>query len=267
MKSFSLFLFAHQDDEFLARPFIREEMEGGRAPLFFYLTDGETGAADGLRRNRETLDALAHAGVDEEAVFFAGTQCAIPDGRLFRHLPVAWEALLARLDEHLGGARVGRIVTLAWEGGHHDHDCVSAIAHCLAARLPGHPEVLEIPFYNARGVLPGLPGFNAPVPGTPPARRKRVRFGEFLAVCRSAWFYKTQFRAFCVLLPFFVLSYCLKGGVMYREATPPDAAARPHPGVLWYEKRYRVSFGEVSEKILEFRKAAAPGAAPERAAL
>jgi len=26
--------------------------------------------------------------------------------------------------------------------------------------------------------------------------------------------------------------------------------------VLWYEKRYRVKFGEVSEKILEFRKAA-----------
>lgn len=263
MRSFSLFLFAHQDDEFLARPFIRDEMEAGRTPLFFYLTDGETAAADGLRRNRETLNALAHAGVDEEDVFFAGTQCAIPDGRLFQHLPAAWEALLAHLDKRLGGARVGRIVALAWEGGHHDHDCVSAIAHCLAARLAGRPEVLEIPFYNARGMLPGLPGFNAPVAGTPPMRRRRVRFGEFLTVCRSAWFYKTQFRAFCVLLPFFVLSYCLKRGVLYRMATPPDAAARPHPGTLWYEKRYRVKFGEVSEKILAFQKAAAS----ERAAL
>lgn len=267
MRSFSLFLFAHQDDEFLARPFIREEMESGRTPLFFYLTDGETAAADGLRRNRETLNALAHAGVGEDDVFFAGTQCAIPDGRLFRHLPAAWEALLARLGERLGGARVGRIVALAWEGGHHDHDCVSAIAHCLAARLPGRPEVLEIPFYNARGVLPGLPGFNAPVAGTPAALCKRVRFGEFLTVCRSAWFYKTQFRAFCVLLPFFVLSYCRKRGVMYRTAAPPDAAARPHPGTLWYEKRYRVKFGEVSEKILAFQKAAASAAPPGRAAL
>jgi len=32
------------------------------------------------------------------------------------------------------------------------------------------PEVLEIPFYNARGVLPGLPGFNAPVPAAAPER-------------------------------------------------------------------------------------------------
>jgi len=257
VKSFSLFLFAHQDDEFLARPFIRDDMEGGRTPLFFYLTDGAaTAAADGLRRNRETLNALAHAGVDEGDVFFAGTQCAIPDGHLFRHLPAAWRALLARLDERLGGAPVARIVTLAWEGGHHDHDCVSAIAHCLAARLPGRPQVLEIPFYNARGVLPGLPGFNAPLAGAPPARRRRMRFGEFAGVCRSARFYKTQWRAFCVLLPFFVLSYCRKRGVAYRAAAPPDAAARPQPGVRGYEKRYRVEFGEVSEKILEFRKAA-----------
>ncbi len=261
MKSSSLFLFAHQDDEFLARPFIREELEGGRNPLFFYLTNGEATAPIGLRRNRETLDALACLGVNEEAVFFAGTQCAIPDGQLFRHLSAAWKALLERLDERLGddgGACVDRIVVLAFEGGHHDHDCVSAIAHCLAAKLPGHPQVLEIPFYNARGVLPGLPGFNAPVSGAPPAQLKRVRFGEFLKLCRSARFYKTQFRAFCVLLPLFVFSYCLKGGVVYRTPPPPDVGVRPHPGTLWYEKRYRVAFAEVSEKMLEFRDTAPP---------
>jgi len=212
VKSFSLFLFAHQDDEFLARPFIRDDLEGGRTPLFFYLTDGATAAAAGLQRNRETLDALAHAGVGESDVFFAGTQCAIPDGRLFRHLPAAWRALLARLGERLGGARVARIVTLAWEGGHHDHDCVAAIAHCLAAHLPGRPQVLEIPFYNARGVLPGLPGFNAPLAGAPPARRRRMRFGESVAVCRSARFYTTPWPAFSVLLPFFVGPDCRAGG-------------------------------------------------------
>ena len=66
----------------------------------------------------------------------------IPDQQLFRNLPQAWhqlERIALRFDP-------AAIVTLAYEGGHPDHDCCAFLAHELGHQID--VPVWEAPLYH-----------------------------------------------------------------------------------------------------------------------
>ncbi|MGA8533109.1 MAG: hypothetical protein WB615_03245, partial [Candidatus Tumulicola sp.] len=58
----ALFLFAHQDDEYAAIPWIREEIAGGTAVTCLYLTSGGS-RADPAVRDAESRRVLRSQGV------------------------------------------------------------------------------------------------------------------------------------------------------------------------------------------------------------
>jgi LmbE family N-acetylglucosaminyl deacetylase len=127
----ALFLFAHQDDEFGVFQRIADCRARGLRVACVYFTDGATASATAAQRNLESLAVLQRLGVERGEVHFAGQQLGIGDAQLPQHLPRAARWLEHWLD---GYAHVDSLHVTAWEGGHHDHDALHALAVTVAAR-------------------------------------------------------------------------------------------------------------------------------------
>lgn len=149
----TLVLIAHPDDETISCGALLQRM---REPLVVYATDG--GPQDeyfwgryGSREKyvelrREEARAALHA-VGVEQVLWLADEHRHPfqDQRLFRNIPAAAEALRRVVAENKPEA----ILTLAYEGGHPDHDSCNFLGRQVGDefRLP----VWEAPLYFRRG--------------------------------------------------------------------------------------------------------------------
>jgi N-acetylglucosamine malate deacetylase 2 len=159
----TLAVVAHPDDEVVAYGALLQRMQ--RAVVVF-ATDGaprsegfwkQYGSRQAYAevRRREARRALRTAGA--APVFLSDlVPGGIPDQELFRTLPAA----MAALKQVIAQVQPDCILTLAYEGGHPDHDaaCFMASVTGQRVRLP----VWESPLYhrNAKGtsVLQAFPG-------------------------------------------------------------------------------------------------------------
>ena len=225
----TVFLFAHQDDEYGIYAKIHEHCLCGDAVHCAYLTDG---GPQSRQRCRESLAVLGALGVRPDRVHFPGRDHGWRDGRLHERYAECRRWLATLLS---GLAPVGDVYVPAWEGGHQDHDTVHA-AGASAVHLDGaHSRLWQFPLYNGyharwplfRTMLP-LAG-NGPVLGTPilPARRLR-----YLRLCLG---YPSQRKTWAGLFLPVALRYL--AGVQRIQAVPRLRLERPHGGKLLYEQR------------------------------
>jgi N-acetylglucosamine malate deacetylase 2 len=147
----SLILVAHPDDEVIGFGGLMQQMS---RPVVVFATDGaprdtqfwkDYGSRENYAavRRREAREALSLAGA--ERVFLADhTPGGIADQELFRRLPDA----INTFEQVVAEVRPNALVTLAYEGGHPDHDAASFMAF-IAGRLTGTP-VWEAPLYHRR---------------------------------------------------------------------------------------------------------------------
>jgi N-acetylglucosamine malate deacetylase 2 len=148
----TLVLVAHADDECIAFGALLQRM---REPWIVYATDnaprdpqfwekwGSREAYSDLRR-KEASWALAHVGIDS-AEFLSdsdGHGDSFVDAELYLAVPQAYSILRDRV----AALHPDAIATLAYEGGHPDHDSCNVLAWALGQefRLP----VWEAPVYH-----------------------------------------------------------------------------------------------------------------------
>lgn len=156
----TLILVAHPDDEVIACGALMQRMEkavvlfatdGAPRDERFWKQHGSRHAYAGLRRQEAAL-ALGTAGAT--AMFLPDhVDGGIVDQELFRNLPAAIAAVEKIVDQlKTDQLKPSSIVTLAYEGGHPDHDAVCFIAS-IVGRRTGVP-VWESPLYhrNADGI-------------------------------------------------------------------------------------------------------------------
>jgi N-acetylglucosamine malate deacetylase 2 len=147
----TLVVVAHPDDETAACGALLQRM---RDPLVVFMTDGAPRDPYFWRRHgsreayahlrmREACAALGELGVREPcfAPREAGDE-SLHDQDLAFRLDIAGEVLW-RVAEHF---RPDAILTLAYEGGHPDHDACSALSHVLGGELVA--PVWEAPLYH-----------------------------------------------------------------------------------------------------------------------
>jgi LmbE family N-acetylglucosaminyl deacetylase len=147
----TMVLVAHPDDECILCGGLLQRM---REPVVIYATDGSpqdpyfwrahgSRAAYSRLRQQEARRALAQVGA-REVEFLADRDERLVDQELFRNLGIAYELL----SEEVVRLRPSAILTLAYEGGHPDHDSCSFLSSKLgsASRLP----VWEAPLYRNR---------------------------------------------------------------------------------------------------------------------
>ena len=140
----TLVIVAHADDECIGAGALMQRMEhaalvfctdGGPRDSYFWNSYGSREAYARIRQE-EAIDAAKAIGIARPAFV------PITDQELYLNLPYALEALEGVLRD----SRPDAILTLAYEGGHPDHDCCGFLGHLLGERhrLP----VWELPLYH-----------------------------------------------------------------------------------------------------------------------
>lgn len=236
-----LFVFAHQDDEIAAAPRIRLVMSEGRRVVVAFLTDGGAGGVRPEVRDEESRAALAILGVTN--IHFLGSRERIPDGRLPEHLDRALELL-----ETVAGDDVEEVFTLAWEGGHQDHDA----AHLVALAFAQDRGLLcrEVPLYHGRG-LPGPLFRVASTTGEGWVERK-IPAWELVRdalLCRT---YVSQRRTWAAILPLLLLGAMVRPREVTRVSTVERIKHPPHAGKLFYERRFKYPWARFQEVSRDF---------------
>lgn len=248
--AFALFLFAHQDDEFGVFERIADCRARGLFVACAYLTSGQTATASARERNAESLAVLARLGVDAADVAFAGEKLGIGDARLPLNLDAAASWLRGWLQ---GFERTDSLHVPAWEGGHHDHDALHAVAVALARELGLIGRTFQFSLYQADG-LPG-PLFRvlAPLPANGAQSLRTISWRarwRYLGLCLA---YPSQRGTWVGLFPFVLLHYLARGTQALQPVCVERTFERPHGGTLYYEKRKFFTWEQMASRLNAWR--------------
>lgn len=229
-----VFVLAHQDDEVACASRIRFCIARGDRVICVFLTDGASRVASSIRDD-ESRAALKQLGVDD--VRFIGSREQIADGTLPDHL----ERALALLERE---TNADEVVTLAWEGGHQDHDAAHLVAAVFAQRRG--IRCIELPLYNGHNAGP-LFRVNHPLGDGWASRPLPLR--EKLATLRLLRFYRSQRSTWLALGPLLLLA---RSREFTRVADLQRAATRPHRGSLLYERRFHYPYDRFAAHAATF---------------
>jgi LmbE family N-acetylglucosaminyl deacetylase len=232
---------------------IARERGSGRRVLCVYLTDGSAYGVSAERRNQESRRALESLGVADVDIFFLGSEHGIADGLLVDCLDRALEHLSEWIDRK-GDVRIDRVFSLAWEGGHVDHDAAYLVALAFAKQSGALDASSAFPAYNGEGTKGPLFRVMHPIAAPNARLRRRIGFLDGVKNALLCRYYRSQWRTWIGIFP----EAFVKLVVMRREvALPLDvsrAFERPHEGPLFYERRFGMRFEEFMERTATFRR-------------
>jgi LmbE family N-acetylglucosaminyl deacetylase len=243
----ALFVFAHQDDEYGAAPWILDELHSGAGVACVYLTDGGSRVTAAVR-DAESRNALDQLGVDGANVAFLAND----RGR------IADLALADRCDEGLKmledwiaatAFTPSRLYAPSYEGGHPDHDAAHLIAAVVSAGCGIVGDAWHFSLYNAYRLPNPLFSTLRQLPTQKPRRYATMtpRTGWSTALlCRH---YRSQWKTWIGLFP----GALLERAILRREFVAgfdlSRLARRPYEGELLYERRFATTFADFAERV------------------
>lgn len=247
----SLFLFAHQDDEYGAAPWILDELESGAEVACLYLTDGGSRVAPGVR-DAESANVLRSLGVAGDGiVFLENSGARIADGAL---APRCLDGLAMVSDWiERNGRLPSRIYSPSYEGGHPDHDAAHLIAAAVARQIGAIENAWHFALYN--GYRCAKPFFSVlrQLPSNQPARRACLSAGRRVSLAFLCYRYPSQRKTWLGLFPGAFVERALLARESAVRFDLARLSARPHDGELLYErlfgKTYAAFAGDVAELV------------------
>lgn len=248
----SLFVFAHPDDECLLSTRLAREVAAGRRVHCVYLT-ADSGAPASVR-DAESRVVLADLGVAGEDAHFVGSTHAIPDGSLALHLAEAGR----RLEEAVGHHPIHRVFSMAYEGGHQDHDAAHVAALVFARRRGILHRTWAMPAYHGHRLPWILYRVAKPLPGHRLRVRRLPRGLAWRHAC-IVWRYPSQWRTWVGLFPELFVQRALRRREVLIPADAEAIRGRPHPGPLLYERLFRFPYERFRRGVDAYLQGASSG--------
>ncbi|MCI4398707.1 MAG: PIG-L family deacetylase [Acidobacteria bacterium] len=232
----ALFLLAHHDDEFFISPRILHEKRSGARVSVVFLTHGSIYGAPSAKRSAESAKALASLGIGATDILALGEKESIFDMSLCDKMDAAARAL----ESWFAGSPPGRIYTHAWEGGHPDHDAAHLLGAFLAKRFGLLDDLYEFPCYS--GGFGSVARVMRLRPCAGEVMERRLTLREGLRALSLMRYFPSQWKSLIGLLPEASWRLLVLRRESLRKVPARDYHLRPHPGRLFYERRYGISF-------------------------
>tara|TARA_A100000164_G_C21812083_1_gene726041 strand:+ start:216 stop:965 length:750 start_codon:yes stop_codon:yes gene_type:complete len=249
MKKNIYYLLAHQDDEFGIFIDISSKIKNNNIHVF-YLTSGYKKNISKLKlsiRDKESINVLKKIGVREKNIHFLGKQLDIRCNNLFLNMRIVYLKLL----QHVKGSVPQELVTLAWEGGHEDHDACNLITRKIAMKLRILNCCREFSLYNAYDCkYLYFRVFNPLKKGT----IIKTNFLKRLYYIMLLFSYRSQFKIWFGLYPFIIYHYLFYGYNYMQQLNQSKNIIKPHNGKLLYELRNFCDFKNFKSKTKSFLK-------------
>jgi LmbE family N-acetylglucosaminyl deacetylase len=248
----TLFVFAHQDDEYSAAPWILEELAAGNTVACVYLTSGGFRSAPAVRdaESRSALQALGVAG--DAIIFLEGEQGRIGD----RELAARSLEGLAMLERWIESAPFvpARIYAPSYEGGHPDHDASHAIAAAVASHFDTAGDAWHFSLYNAYRCPRPFFSTLRQLPTAAPKRRAATPWRTRLWLTMLCWRYRSQRRTWMALFPGALLARMILQSEFVARFAVARLTKRPHDGELLYERLFATAYDDFAAQTAEVRK-------------
>ena len=251
----SLFLFAHQDDEFGVFQAIVDELASGRKVFCAFLTDGVQNGVSPEQRNKESISALVNLGVVRENILFVGEELKISDGRLIDDLSKARNWLINWVSK---ASELSSIYLPAWEGGHPDHDSLHVVGAAVANELNLTKLLWQFPLYNGYKCKGQLFRVLLALPENGPVISKRISWLNRFRFLVLVFHYRSQAVTWVGLMPFVLMHYLFWGTQSLQKVSLSQTQNRPHMGRLYYERRNFCTWRTMSEKVNIFMGRSSP---------
>lgn len=242
----ALFLFAHQDDEFGAFQAILDCQRQGRRVLCAFLTEGRRHSRLAARRDKESRRVLCSLGVAVDDIIFAGTLLAIADAALPEHLARAASWLRSWMKAF---SRIELMCIPAWEGGHHDHDALHALAAQVAHELKVLERVRQYALYHGQRRIWPFMRVLAPLPANGAVEQQVITWRNrlrFLGLCLC---YPSQIKVWSGLFPLVLRHYLCFGVQTLQGVALARIAHKPHEGLLHYERKQLYTWHKMQQNI------------------
>lgn len=251
-----LFLFAHNDDELFVLPKIKQEVARGADVWCIYTTDGAAYGACPEERLNESRKVLSSCGVQSAHIVPLGAAISCRDGRA--HLSI--DTLYSSIDEVTQQLGISRVYTLAWEGGHHDHDTTHIVARKLCTQRGDiplyefsayHGHRIPAPFFDCMNFLPSSLV-------APSCLEQIVEEQRALSLKESIeWFrhflsYPTQRKTLLGLAPICFIRIVVQRTERVRRVSGYSYLEPPHQGQLLYERLFGVTFAQFLQATRSF---------------
>ncbi len=235
MKINRLFLLSHCDDEvFLIPFFLQPDTE---STVVFFSTQPDFDGNEPLRMEEATsANQFFNRYQKLETVFL---KPEVRDGKIHEDFKVDQ---LSFLEEVIDRVKPDEIVTLAYEGGHQDHDTVEQISNILSQaykiKLKTCPAYSSVKFSR---------NFFSVMKSEGPRERVRVnRFLNFWVAFKIILIYKSQFKTWAGLAPFILVRYAFSPFWV----TPVALSSGPTPiDRCFYEFRGRANQDNVMSHL------------------
>ncbi|SRR6266545_2994291 len=241
-------LLAHPDDEVaLAFGILKSRRERHRVHCL-YLTDGTARGARPNRRAHESRRVLARLGVLSGDTHFIGIENGYRDGSLIDVI----ESSMAAVTRITDPLEVSEILCLAREGGHPDHDAAHLIALAVARRKGCEQNVHGFSLYNGWGLKGPFFRVARALPGHSMRPLTGVTLPESIRVASLAFAYPSQWRTWLGLAPEFVAKCFVGRGLGGYPCRVEEIHCRPHPGPLFYERRFGVTYETFVQRTSPF---------------
>lgn len=237
-------ILPHQDDEIGIFNFLSKKKNSSTNIYFFYLTSGTFIKSKITKiRNLESIKVLNKFNISKKNIYFIGDDLNIYDQMLFDN----YKKIIPILQSKLQKLKIDTLICPIWEGGHPDHDAAFLISKYMIKKL-NIKNFFQFPLYNKKKyIFFNILKFNSFKNFNYKKKKYSVRLGlEYLL---NIFKYKSQRKTFLILFQSLLLHFLFR---RYEIRTMYDnlPLKKPQEGMLWYEKRYKITYSKFRSKSL-----------------